>query len=153
AAKVWLVLERVMAGEIDSADGFRGALTACPASEGFITRSASAPRPTRTWIAPVASTVASWVVESASTLASSVGRSLQRPSHPQIHETADQLWTPSLDEVQFTVYRPRAVRPGEWYPMLAFIHIADLRPDSPKDTPDPIEEVRVQAEQILGARA
>ena len=36
-----------------------------------------------------------------------------------------------LDEVQFTVFRPKIVRPGEWYPMLAFAHLAERRLDSP----------------------
>ena len=40
--------------------------------------------------------------------------------------------SPVADEnVQFTVYRPRAIRPGLWYPMLAFAHLAERRPDSP----------------------
>jgi serine/threonine protein kinase len=57
------------------------------------------------------------------------------------------------DDVQFTVYRPKVVRPGEWYPLLAYAHLADRRPDAPKEEPDPIEQVRAQAKQILGARA
>ena len=31
-------------------------------------------------------------------------------------------------EIQFTVYRPKSVRPNEWYPLLAFAHLADRRP-------------------------
>ena len=72
---------------------------------------------------------------------------------PPVRETAPGLDLPKLDEIQFTVYRPRVVRPDVWYPMLAFAHIAERRPDSPENDPDPIEQVRVQAEQILGARA
>ena len=57
-----------------------------------------------------------------------------------------------LDEVQFTVFRPKIVRPGEWYPMLAFAHLAERRLDSPAGAPSPIEEVRAQAEKLLGSR-
>jgi TIR domain/SPOR domain len=60
---------------------------------------------------------------------------------------------PYLDEnVQFTVYRPRAVRPAVWYDMLAFAHLAERRPDAPEDEPDPRVRVRHQAEQALGER-
>ena len=55
-----------------------------------------------------------------------------------------------LEEVQFTVYRPKVIRPGEWYPLLAFTHLADRRPDAPTWERDPIELVRAQAEQVLG---
>ncbi|MFM8891246.1 MAG: toll/interleukin-1 receptor domain-containing protein [Planctomycetia bacterium] len=58
-----------------------------------------------------------------------------------------------LDEVQFTVYRPRAVRPGEWTPLLAFVHLAERRPDAPSNAPDPIELVHQQAQAVLGASA
>ena len=57
------------------------------------------------------------------------------------------------DEVQFTVYRPKVVRPGEWNVMLAFAHLADRRPEAPADDPDPIEQVRAQALSILGPQA
>jgi hypothetical protein len=59
----------------------------------------------------------------------------------------------ALDDIQFTVYRPRAVRPDEWSTVLAFVHLADRRPDSPRSEPDPIEQVRSQAAQALGPRA
>lgn len=61
---------------------------------------------------------------------------------------------PVVDEnVQFTVYRPQAIRPGVWYPMLAFAHLAERRPDAAADAPDPIEQVRALAHQALGERA
>jgi hypothetical protein len=59
---------------------------------------------------------------------------------------------PELSEVQFTVYRPRSVRPGVWYPLLAFTHLAERRPDAPAEEPDPIKQVQEQARQVLGAR-
>jgi hypothetical protein len=61
--------------------------------------------------------------------------------------------TPRLDEIQFTVYRPKFICPGEWYPLLAFAHLADRRPEAPGSEPGPIERVRVQAQQSLGMRA
>ena len=50
------------------------------------------------------------------------------------------------------MFRPKIVRPGEWYPMLAFAHLAERRLDSPAGAPSPIEEVRAQAEKLLGSR-
>lgn len=57
------------------------------------------------------------------------------------------------ENVQFTVYRPKAVRPNEWYELLAFAHLADRRPDAPADQLDPLEQVRRQARALLGSRA
>ena len=60
----------------------------------------------------------------------------------------------AVDEnVQFTVYRPRRIPPETWRPVLAFAHLAERRADAPADAPDPLEEVRRQAKQILGADA
>jgi len=62
--------------------------------------------------------------------------------------------SPAADEnVQFTVYRPRAIRPGLWYPMLAFAHLAERRPDAPPEEADPIEQVKALAQQQLGESA
>jgi serine/threonine protein kinase len=58
----------------------------------------------------------------------------------------------SDEDVQFTVYRPRTVRPGAWYELLAFAHLSRRRADAPADEPDPIEEVRRQAELLLAER-
>jgi hypothetical protein len=60
---------------------------------------------------------------------------------------------PRLEEIQFTVFRPKTIRPDEWYPLLTFTHLADRRRDAPESEPDPIEQVRAQAEKILGERA
>jgi len=59
--------------------------------------------------------------------------------------------TRALDEnVQFTVYRRSVVAPDRWYPMLAFAHLAERRPHAPPGEPDPVAEVRRQAQQVLG---
>jgi hypothetical protein len=55
------------------------------------------------------------------------------------------------ENVQFTVYRPNAVQPEVWYPLLAFAHLAERRPDAPPGHPDPLEQVQRLAEQALGA--
>jgi serine/threonine protein kinase len=56
-----------------------------------------------------------------------------------------------LDEnVQFTVYRPKAIVPQKWYSLLAFAHLSEKREDAPEDEPDPVAEVRQQAQRILG---
>jgi len=59
-----------------------------------------------------------------------------------------------LDEnVQFTVYRPKMVRPNEWYDLLAFAHLSERRPDAPKGEPDPIQQVRDIVSRRLGPAA
>jgi hypothetical protein len=59
-----------------------------------------------------------------------------------------------LDEnVQFTAFRPAAVQPARWYPLLAFAHLSKRPPDAPPDAPDPIQEVHRQAKQVLGELA
>jgi hypothetical protein len=59
-----------------------------------------------------------------------------------------------LDEnVQFTVYRPKAIVPQKWYSLLAFAHLSEKREDAPEDEPDPVAEVRQQAQRILGEQA
>ena len=59
-----------------------------------------------------------------------------------------------IDEnVQFTVYRPRAIAPARWYDLLAFAHLAERRGDAQPSEPDPLAEVARQAEQMLGEAA
>ena len=60
----------------------------------------------------------------------------------------------TVDEnVQFTVYRPRRIAPARWYTLLAFAHLAERRRDAPADAPDPVAEVKRQAERRLGDAA
>ena len=59
---------------------------------------------------------------------------------------------PRDENVQFTVYRPRAVAPGVWYPLLAFAHLTEKRPGAPAHEPDPVQEVQRQASRVLGER-
>jgi hypothetical protein len=60
----------------------------------------------------------------------------------------------AVDEnVQFTVYRPNAVQPEVWYPLLAFAHLAERRPEAPPGQPDPLEQVRTLAAKALGHEA
>lgn len=59
-----------------------------------------------------------------------------------------------LDEnVQFTVFRPKAIVPQKWYSLLAFAHLSEKREDASEDEPDPVAEVRQQAQRILGEEA
>lgn len=66
--------------------------------------------------------------------------------------TLETIPAPPLEQVQFTVYRPRAVRPGVWHPMLAFMHLADPPPDAPPDAPSPLEQVHSLADRTLGSQ-
>jgi len=59
---------------------------------------------------------------------------------------------PMDENVQFSVYRPKVVQPERPYPLLAFAHLAERRPDAPEDEPDPIQEVQRQARLVLEAR-
>jgi hypothetical protein len=56
------------------------------------------------------------------------------------------------DNVQFTVYRPRAIEPLRWHPLLVFAHLAERRPGDSSHA-DPVDEVRRQAEAVLGDHA
>ena len=53
------------------------------------------------------------------------------------------------DDVQFTVYRPEAIRPAHWCTMVAFAHKTD-EPEPEFGRADPVEEVRRQARAVLG---
>lgn len=53
------------------------------------------------------------------------------------------------ENVQFSVYRPHVVRPQTWEPLLAFAHLSELPGLAPEGTPDPVDEVQRQAEQVL----
>ncbi|MBD0370939.1 MAG: toll/interleukin-1 receptor domain-containing protein [Pyrinomonadaceae bacterium] len=55
-----------------------------------------------------------------------------------------------LDEnVQFTIYRPKKIRPERWYTLLAFAHLSERPPDADEDEPDPIEVMEKEAGRIL----
>ncbi len=71
---------------------------------------------------------------------------------PAAHVPPDKA-LPLHENVQFTVYRPKAVEPAKWYPLLAFAHLDELPADAPPDEPDPTEEVLSQARRILGGLA
>ena len=53
------------------------------------------------------------------------------------------------EEVAFTVYRPRVIRPVEWAPLLAFAHLGEP-PLGADPADDPIRQVEEQARAILG---
>jgi len=58
---------------------------------------------------------------------------------------------PIIDEnVQFTVFRPRAVEPELPYSILVYAHLAERAPDAPANSPDPREVVAAKAEEALG---
>jgi hypothetical protein len=71
------------------------------------------------------------------------------PEYPPAQVPPDKA-LPLHENVQFTVYRPRAVEPMKWFPLLAFAHLEELPADAPADEPDPLQEVREQAHRILG---
>jgi hypothetical protein len=71
---------------------------------------------------------------------------VETPQLPQ--ESASRPPATVVDEnVQFTVYRPNAVQPEVWYPLLAFAHLAERRAGASPGQPDPLEQVRTLAAQ------
>jgi hypothetical protein len=75
----------------------------------------------------------------------------ERISPELLGPAAEPERPPYLDDnVQFTVYRPRAVQPDRWYPLLAFAHLSEKQPEAAADEPDPAAEVYRQAQQVLG---
>ncbi|HUT95025.1 MAG TPA: TIR domain-containing protein [Thermoguttaceae bacterium] len=75
---------------------------------------------------------------------------LSRQTGAQFRSQAGAEASHPVDEnVQFSVYRPKVVQPERSYPLLAFAHLAERRPDAPKDEPDPIQEVQRQARLVL----
>jgi len=65
---------------------------------------------------------------------------------------ANDLTRPLIkdDGVQFTVYSPQQIKPEKNYTILAFAHLSKRRDDAAPDEPDPLEEVKKQAERVLG---
>ena len=68
------------------------------------------------------------------------GRRTSEPKKQRINEN-----------VQFTVYRPRAIEPEKWYTLLAITHLSELPDDAAKDDVHPKVEVERMARGILGA--
>jgi hypothetical protein len=56
------------------------------------------------------------------------------------------------ENVQFTVYRPKTVRPAQWYDLYAYAHLEDLPDDADPSEPQPKELVKRDAEKRLGAK-
>lgn len=70
---------------------------------------------------------------------------LEEPSPPSAPVIVDE-------DVQFTVYRPKTVRPAEWYDLYAYAHLEDLPDDADPSEPDPKQLVKRDAEKRLGAK-
>jgi hypothetical protein len=77
-------------------------------------------------------------------------RHIEEPILTPIPEERPDLLPYVNENAQFTVYRPRSVSSGKWYPLIAFAHLSERPADAREDEPDPIEEVRRQASQLLG---
>lgn len=56
------------------------------------------------------------------------------------------------EQVQFTAYRPKFVRPGKWTKMLVFAHLEDRPAWLDEDELSPLEELEKQAERMLGSQ-
>ena len=69
--------------------------------------------------------------------------------HPLSEAGIDNPPSPVDENVQFTVYRPHAIKPGRWETLLAFAHLSDRRPGD-EDQPHPLDESEGQARVALG---
>jgi hypothetical protein len=56
------------------------------------------------------------------------------------------------EDVQFTVFRPKTVRPEQWYDLVAAAHLEEKRETAEEDEPEPLEKVRRKARNILGSQ-
>lgn len=74
------------------------------------------------------------------------------PEEPPLSRREEYL-APIDENVQFTVYRPTVVLPGVPSSVLAFAHLSERRPDAPPDEPHPLDEVKRQADLLLGSAA
>ena len=54
----------------------------------------------------------------------------------------------SLENAQFTVYRPNKIQPQKLYRLLAYAHLSESEPNS--NQPDPIEQIKEDVKQTLG---
>jgi outer membrane protein OmpA-like peptidoglycan-associated protein len=78
----------------------------------------------------------------------------RRGPAPESSRRAEIVQPPAalLDEkVQFTAYRPQQIIENRWYPLLAFAHRSEPLPGEEEAT-HPVDEVRNQAQAILGDR-
>ena len=69
------------------------------------------------------------------------------PRTPSPIQEAKRLFD---ENVQFTVFRPRALVPAVWHTMLVFAHLSEPRADASPDEPHPVKEMERQAEAVLG---
>lgn len=65
-------------------------------------------------------------------------------AEPMMSARMNWRGTPSLEGVQFSVFRPSRIQPGIHYRLLAFAHRERFA-----NSPDPLDEVQRQAEQML----
>ncbi len=75
-------------------------------------------------------------------------RSLEAAAPPE-----EQEQDVTDEDVQFTVYRPHSVRPGQWYTLLAYAHKSEPFEDEQLGLVDPLEQVQRQAARVLGEEA
>ncbi len=80
-------------------------------------------------------------------------KQIQSPKGCSFAEIGDRPVDVGDENVQFTVYRPKAIQSEKWYPMLVFAHLSEKPLEAPQSEPDPLEEVQRQAKQVLGDRA
>lgn len=73
------------------------------------------------------------------------------PTNPTGHGPKSEPALAFHDDVQFTVYRPRIVRPFQWTPLLAFAHLGEA-PLGTDPADDPIVQVQQRAQAVLGDR-
>src|SRR5215203_537711 len=56
---------------------------------------------------------------------------------------------PLHEDVRFSVYKPRVVAPGEWYPLLVFAHLDELASELSDEDREAIREIEAQAREAF----
>lgn len=56
------------------------------------------------------------------------------------------------ENVQFTVYRPKSIRPEKWYPLLVYAHLDALPEDAEEEDQDPVRAVQEDAARTFGTQ-
>ena len=86
-----------------------------------------------------------------SLLGETISAAILGPVQPSEDPSSVKKTNPQyFEQAQFTVYRPRAIRPSEWYDLLFFAHPANRLDEGDED---PLSEVERLARDILGDSA
>lgn len=85
-------------------------------------------------------------IEAQSVAEKAIDRELGPPKAPAVESKNEAYWD---ENVQFTVFRPKAIPPQVWCDLVASAHLEKKRPDASTDESAPIEKARSKARSVL----